>query len=112
MCWYCEWGVPKAVADIYHIAQKKLNSDYPGAMQFGPAHIVWDDFNLSDDNVNWCIEHFDEYKHGYPENELEVVMWSLKELLKIPEAERDIMPDDVDDNHLELYPPKVETIRI
>ena len=112
MCWYCRWGVPVAVADIYYIAEKKLGETFPMAMHYGPAHIVWDDNNLSDENIKWCIEHFDEYKHGYPESELEVVMWSLKELLKIPEKERDIAPEDDEGCHLMDIPPTVETVRI
>ena len=66
ICWYCYWGWPKQIAEIYKKALKELDG-YSAPLHFGPAHIVWDDENF--DSGEWCLEHFDDYKGDYSEEE-------------------------------------------
>ena len=112
MCWYCKYGVAKAVAAIYSEALDKLNGNMM-PLHFGPAHIVWEDFNFADGHVQWCIDEFDNYKGDWREDQLAVVMWSLEELIKIPEDEREIAQyAPVGEYEVEFLPPKVETVKI
>jgi hypothetical protein len=104
ICWYCYWGWPKPVADIYKQALAKLDgNELP--LQYGPAHVVWEDENF--DYAEWCLEHF--YECDYSEDDLDVVRWSLEELAKIPLNERCPKPEDYDDEHPDVYPPKAGT---
>ena len=92
MCWYCTWGLPKPVADVYKEALDRLEkNEYP--LLYGPAHIVWDDYNLSDNTIRWCVDNFDEYRSDYTDSQMRIVKWSLLKLLRIPEKDRDIEPD-------------------
>ena len=43
LCYYCHWGWPKPIADIY---DKYLEIAGSSAMHFGPAHVVWEDENF------------------------------------------------------------------
>jgi len=111
ICWYCYWGWPKAVADIYLEALAALNGDET-LLKFGPAHIVWSDENF--DGAQWCLDHFDEYRREeYSDAEHEIVRESLRKLLLVPEELRDCVPHDYDDEHPENFPPPagVEVIR-
>lgn len=103
MCWYCHWGWPKPVADIYRKAVAELGSEQP--MDYGPGHIVWSDSNLDDDSIRYCLEQVDQplYNDLTPE-EKAIVRRSLEELLAVPEEIRDCAPDVDDDNHA-AYPP-------
>ena len=106
-CWYCHWGWPKIVADIYTEALKRLDG-YDSPLDFGPAHIVWGDENF--ESAEWCLDNFEKYKGDYTPEELEVVKWSLIELAKLPLDIRDIWPEDYDDEHPELFPPPPDII--
>ena len=112
ICWYCHWGWNKPVADIFKEAVEKLDSDMP--LRYGPAHIVWEDENWETHHINWCLEHFDEYKGENSKEELRVVKWSLEELLKVPEEERCIEPEDYDGNHPQNFPPpkEIEMVKV
>lgn len=100
-CWYCHWGWPKPVADIYDSAMEtieKFGGDAQGAMHFGPAHCTWEDENF--DTAETELSHFDDYItrwntdygsdfHATPTQrfsagELVIVRWSLVELCKLP----------------------------
>jgi len=109
ICWYCYWGWAKPVAEIYLEAVKKLSGNHRPLI-FGPSHIVWEDENF--DAVQRCLDNFDHWKGDFTDSDLEVVRWSLEELNKIPLDERDIIPEDYDEEHPELYPPKVEVIKM
>lgn len=115
MCWYCHWGVPKPVSDIYYEALDRLNDD-DSPLLYGPSHVVWEDFNLDDRNIKRCIEYCDLYEGDYTKDELMIVKWSLQELLKIPESQRDIDPSVYDEDNTpydELPPPTgVKMVRI
>lgn len=107
MCWNCTWGVPKPVAEIYQEALKRLYEigSYEGPLLHSASHIVWDDYNFH--SAQWCLNHFEEYRGDYSDAELEIVKWSLRELIKIPEEIRDYLPDGYrygDDQ--ELFPPE------
>jgi hypothetical protein len=82
-------------------------------LKFGPSHIVWADENFENHNIEYCLKECDkpDKNHDYPEWEVEIIRRSLKEPLKIPEKSRCIEPEDYDDEHPELFPPKVEVIR-
>jgi hypothetical protein len=82
-CWFCYWGWPKQIADIYDEAVELLG-DYL-LLEYGPAHIVWGDENF--DSAQWCLDHFEDYDRDYWErtqDELDIIKWSLIELLKLP----------------------------
>ncbi len=102
ICWSCYWGWPKSVKDIYERALADLDGD-AWALEFGPAHLVWDDENW--DGAEWCIAHFEEYADELSEHERKVVMRSLTELAALPMAIRDPCPENYDGQHPELFPP-------
>jgi len=90
MCWYCANGLPPKVKVIFD----KLEEDNPRC-QFGPGHIVFSDYNLSDENIKWCIEECDSsHDIEYPAELVSLDRAALVELLAIPEAERDPAPPD------------------
>ncbi len=100
ICWYCYWGWPEPIADIYKKALRKLNGAND-VLHYGPAHIVWEDESFG--SAKWCLENFK--KGDLSERELDVVRWSLQELIKLPANILNTCPDDYDDEHPELYPP-------
>ena len=55
-------------------------STWPRA-EFGPAHIVLSDCNTEAQSIQWCLEHWDEYKRDHAANELEATKAFLHELL-------------------------------
>jgi len=110
ICWYCHWGWPKPVAEIYKQALEKLNG-YDSPLIFGPSHLVW-----ADENFNYaeqCLEYCDRYTGDY-DAELAIIRWSLEELIKLPVDLRCVKPEEYDGEHPELYPPPdgVEMVRI
>ena len=109
ICWYCHWGWPKPVADIYKKALSDLDG-YSDPLHFGPAHIVWEDenFNLAE----LCLEHFDEWAGDYSEQELGIVKRSLEELNKLPMNIKEVEPEDYDGEHPELYPPQSGVVMV
>ena len=44
MCWYCRWGWPKPISDIYEEAVQLLDGDYE--LLQTEAHVVWGDCNF------------------------------------------------------------------
>lgn len=101
ICWYCYWGWPKPVAEIYREALNRLGGN-ESPLDYGPSHIVWADENF--DSVEWCLEHFDECRRDYTDEELAVVRWSLEEMAKIPLEIRNPWPEDYDGEHPENFP--------
>ena len=67
---------------IFNAAWEKLNGDID-SLTDGVAHIVWDDYNVEDSYIKYCLEKIERERVI-----LDVVKWSLEELLKIPEDER------------------------
>jgi hypothetical protein len=56
-CWI-EAGSPRIINEATRQAAKLINDFYelPGASSGGDAHIVIDDWNLEDSNIEYCIE--------------------------------------------------------
>lgn len=101
ICWFCHWGWPKPIADIYIRALHDLGGD-DRPLHFGPAHVVWEDENF--DSAEWCLENFEEYAGGFSEKDLVVVRRSLEELTRLPLSIRR-EPEGYDDEHPEMFPP-------
>jgi len=78
------------VAKIYeeHVAVAGFD-----AMHFGPAHIVWEDGNMEDHHIQWCLDHFDKYVRDFSDEEMAPVRRSLEQLLEVPELDRELPPD-------------------
>ena len=105
ICWFCYWGWHPEVKAIYDEALLREGENIQGAMHYGPAHIVWEDENF--DKAQWCLDNFDKYPGDNSAADLEVVRWSLEELVKIPMKYK-IEPADYDGRHPENYPPTWE----
>jgi hypothetical protein len=105
-CWYCYWGWPKQVADIYARAVADLDGD-SSPLEFGPSHIVWSDENFEESNIRYCLGACDDPKQGerYSDHELTIVRRSLAELLAIPESIRCCEPADYDEERPANFPP-------
>jgi hypothetical protein len=109
ICWFCHWGWPKPIAEIYQRAVRDLNGD-SGPLHFGPAHIVWEDENF--DSARWCLDRFDDYRGDCTDSELAIVERSLVELNALPRSAWDVVPADYDGRHPENYPPTVEMVHV
>lgn len=122
ICWYCHWGWPKQVRDIY---DKYLALTSDTAMHYGPAHIVWEDENFETvEHIQWCIDTAEQWfkewnvsPHfgGDPKltrEEFVLVVESLKELLTVPEEIRCCCPDNYDDEHPENFPPPANIVMV
>lgn len=105
VCWYCYWGWAKPVAEIYQESLKRLDGNsFP--LLYGPAHVVWEDENF--DLAELCLRTFESQGNGYTDSQLDIVRWSLEQLIKLPPEDRCIEPSDYDGEHPEMYPPTVE----
>lgn len=109
ICWWCYWGWPKPVAEIYERALKDLNGDW-FPLRCGPAHIVWDDENW--DSAQWCLDNFGKYSGDYSIEDLAIVRCSLEELASLPQSDWDVCPPDYDGENPVNYPPTVEMVEI
>ena len=101
-CWYCYWGWPSQVAEIY---DRWLDVAGERAMQYGPAHIVWSEENFEREHVQWCLDHFQEYTGYHAEEELAAVRRSLEELLALPDDVLSPEPDAYDGEDPEAFHP-------
>jgi hypothetical protein len=106
ICWYCHWGWPKPVADIYDAALKKLDG-YDHPLHYGPSHIVWDDENFEDENIQFCLDQLDVpfFKERFSQTELEIVKESLLALQSIPLEIRCPPGSEIETDEPNLYPP-------
>ena len=105
MCWYCHWGLPEPVANIYSQALNGLGGDDERPLLYGPAHIVWHDYNLDTDSIDWCLANFEKYSSRFNASDMLVVKRSLEQLLEIPENERHLAPNDLDGDYASVPPP-------
>lgn len=101
VCWWCHWGWPKPIQDIYAAALLKLEGN-SSPLRYGPAHIVWEDENW--DSAQWCLDHFDEFRGKHSEEDLAVVRWSLEELLKV-DKKFTLVPEGYAGENPQDYPP-------
>jgi hypothetical protein len=123
ICWYCYWGWPKQVADIYDAALKELGYDIP--LEYGLAHIVWSDENFEEEHIRWCLSLYDpvEFARIYPDTtfedmycrdrgqlpeQLAIVKRSLERLLEVPKEIRECVPEDYDEENPENFPPPLD----
>lgn len=110
MCYFCAWGVPPKVKEIYDRAVRDLDSidgvDGDSAMRYGPGHIVWDDFNLEREHVEYCISVCDDKSrhYGMREDAVAIVRRSLVELLELPDGTIPEVTESMNDN-AEDHPP-------
>ncbi len=95
ICWYCHWGWPKQVYDIYMKYLALLDGD-DVLLEFQQAHIVWSDENFETECIESCIIHADEYwdKENVTKEEHDLITESLKELLLVPEEIRCCEPEE------------------
>lgn len=117
ICWYCHWGWPKQFVDIYQKYETLIGNNAFTALNYGPAHVVWDDENFDRGIIQSCIDDAEKwYKEwnvspnfgGNPKltkEELKLVVESLKELLLLPDDILYTIPQDYDDENPEQYPP-------
>lgn len=108
ICWYCYWGWPKQVADIFDRNAKILGDGH--VLEYGPAHVVWCDENFYDSIIKSCMHEAaakNALKYDLTPFQMGVVSGSLKSLLMVPESVRCCVPDNYDGEHPENYPPPV-----
>lgn len=104
ICWYCYWGRPKAIREIY---EKYINIAGEPAMHCGAAHIVWDDENFEREHIQWCLDNFEENKReDNIEEENEAVKKSLIELLELSDDILESEPKIMMVNILRIIPLK------
>ena len=109
LCWYCYWGWSKPVAAIYARYAELAGES---CMQYGPAHIVWADENFDRENVQWCLDHFDEYLDPEcTDDQNSAVRQSLIELLALPDDVLSPQPANYIGQHPERFPPKAPMSR-
>jgi hypothetical protein len=103
ICWWCYWGWPKPIADIYDDCLAKLDG-WKEPLEFGPGHVVWSDENW--DSAQWCLEHFGDYpKPEYmTDDHLAIVRESLERLCALPDEYKH-EPDEYEGSNPEDYPP-------
>ena len=101
ICYWCYWGWPKLISDIFNEAVAKLDGN-DDSLIYGPAHIVWDDENF--DSAQMCLDHFNEYAEDLTDYEKSVVRDSLEKLLVVPDEFKE-EPEDYDGLHPEWFPP-------
>lgn len=80
-CYWCKYGWPKPIWDIYRDAMANLDGD-ASPLLWGPAHIVWEDENF--DSARWCLDNFETYAGDLSDHERAVVRESLVQLLAVP----------------------------
>lgn len=101
LCYWCYWGWPKPLRDIYNHALKRLHG-LADPLLFGPAHLVWEDENF--DQAQWCLKHFNQKQYDYSTEQLQIVKESLQQVAKLPNYLKQ-PPDNFDDQHPENFPP-------
>ena len=103
-CYWCYWGWPKPIQDIYDKAVADLGG-WEDPLEFGPAHILWSDENW--DCVQWCLDHFSDNPSDYSDDQLAIVRRSLIELLAVPD-EYKVEPADFNGQNPAAFPPPAE----
>lgn len=105
-CYWCHWGWPKPIRDIYDDCVEKLGGDWE--LEWGPGHVVWGDENWDSRSIQWCLGHLDKYEGRDTGDNLTIVRESLERLLAVPD-EFKAEPDGYDgDKHdpADFPPPK------
>ena len=129
ICWFCHWGWPKPIADIYDKAKADIDeclsivpceengwetpedpTSGEWALKWGPAHVVWEDENF--DLAESCLKDCDEarFSHWHPPA-MEIVKRSLRELVVVPDEMKSPM-EEYDGDYPEMYPPPSDWIMV
>ena len=104
MCYWCHWGWPKPIRDIYDGCVNQLCGN-ESPLLHGPSHIVWADENW--DSAQWCLDHFNKYKGDYTDDKLRVVRESLERLIAVPdEYKQEPIGFDDDSDPADFPPPE------
>lgn len=106
MCYWCYWGWPKPIRDVYDRAVSALGG-YTDPLHFGPSHVVWEDENWH--SAQWCLDYIDEFKQYHNEgrfsdDELEIVRQSLINLIAVPDEFKS-EPEGYDRENPKNFPP-------
>jgi len=90
MCRSCyeERGNPKIINDNVLKAAKAIDELYELCLSGGGAHIVTDDWNLEDSNIELCIKHTNEQKGEMTDEEAAVAIECLEAMKILTEDER------------------------
>lgn len=106
-CWWCHWGWPRQIHEVYDRALVALGGNR-NPIIYGPAHVVWEDENW--DLAQDCLDNFDNWERNYNSSlnlnakELQIVRKSLVELLGVP-AEYKCEPAEYKGINPEKFPP-------
>jgi hypothetical protein len=105
ICWFCHWGWPKPIYDIYKEALDALGG-VDWCLVAGPSHVVWSDENF--DLAQSCLDDFDEDARRYlpdaTKEELNIVRKSLEKLLAVDDKYKD-WPEEYDGESPQNFPP-------
>jgi len=102
ICWWCHWGWPVEIRDIYESAVEKLDG-FEDPLHWGPSHIVWEDENF--DCAQYCLDNFEKNKRDYSDEQLSVVRESLELLLALPDEFKNEPEGYDEDSKPEDFPP-------
>lgn len=104
MCWFCTWGWPLAIKEIY---LRYRNVVGVTALHYGPAHIVWDDENFYRESIEFCLKECARREdYDLTMVELDAVKQSLLELRELPDRILCPRPDfDPCEDAPEDFPP-------
>jgi hypothetical protein len=109
ICYWCHWGWPKPIRDIYDRADKALNGNADVILNT-LARTVWENENFDDFNVRRCIYEIEmgiPGSDGYRREDQALVVETLRELLLVPGEMRQPPEDfeESDGEHPENFPP-------
>lgn len=104
ICWYCHWGWPQPVAEIY---DKGVAAAGEMAMHHWAGHVVWSDENFDTETIQECIASAKngEDREDLTDEQVAVVVESLEALLMVPEDIRCCEPEDYDGECPANFPP-------
>ena len=126
-CWWCYWGWPLAIIEIYERARDDIDALLPipsaendwtewqgapltgeQALRWGPAHCVWEDENFDGDfsfEFRKCDEI--EKRANWHPGAMDIVRRSLRELQALAEGIRNPAPTYglKDDDEPSDFPP-------
>lgn len=90
MCFRCyeEAGKPEIVNERTIAAAKLIDEVYEWSCAGGHLHIVVDDWNLEDENIEFCIGEMDKNSHELPPEAIEAERKCAAALMALSEDER------------------------
>lgn len=90
MCYSCyeEYGKPAIVTDEIRQAAKLIEKVYDFSGVGGHLHIVLDDWNISDDSLDFCDRHIDAEGYDCPQGQIEAELACLNAFRKLSISHR------------------------